>query len=180
MCLPKQFSSALHFYSCGNSIGWGQMASLWWIGSKGMLLVFWKTNQTRTQSCKKVSSMNSHSLNLSAPTLEQKCHSGGLCMFIVRSFVYILSTLTLSFEQFSSSLYYSMLFFSPLLHQLFLPECGGAHSGCCIITHEHHYQKWSSENDVNWWHLWKCQWVFMGAIKGERDHYGVSLLWQCI
>lgn len=95
--LLKQFSFALHFYSCGNSIGWGQMASLWWMGSKGVLLVFWKTNQTRTQSCKKVSSMNSHSLNLSAPTLEQKCHSGGLCMFIVRSFVYILSTLTLSF-----------------------------------------------------------------------------------
>lgn len=139
------------------------------MGSRRVLLVFWKAKETGIQGCKKVSSMNSHSSNLCAPLLGQRFHSGGPCVFIVKRFNDQLSFhFFKAFIPLSSSLYHSVPHCFYPFSPLFLPECGGAHGGCCLITHEHHQLKWSSENDVNRWHLRKCQWVFGGSNNGRE------------
>lgn len=72
-------------------------------------------------------------------------------MFIVKTFYDILSTLT-SFLQILSPFFPPLYITQPHFFSflpLYLHKCGGARGGRCLITHEHHQLKWSSENDVN-------------------------------
>lgn len=66
------------------------------------------------------------------------------------------------FTLFSSSL--SRPFFP------FLPALPPRVARCrrCLITRERHQLKWSPENDVNLWHLRKCQWLFRGSDEGRE------------
>lgn len=153
------------------------------MGSRRVLPVFRKAKQTERQGCKKVSSMNRHS-SIAMPRCQNKrFHSGGLFVFIVKIF----SQLSLHFfepplSSLSSSSHDSFpLCFFPF-HPFLMPVRRGARGGRCLITHEHQQLKWSSENDVNGWHLRKCQWVFRGSNNGrKRPHYTRAfLLCRCV
>lgn len=130
------------------------------MGGKRVLVMFCKAEPTGIQDCTNVISMKGHSLNLCTKLPGRRFHSGRQCT--LNWLESQLSVILLS----SSLISLNPTYFPFRL--FYLPKCGGARCGRCLITHEHHQLKWSSENDVNLWHLWKCQWVFRGSDNGRE------------
>lgn len=64
---------------------------------------------------------------------------------------------------------------------LWLSKCRGRCGERGLITRENSWMKWSSGDDVNRWHLWKCQWVFTGGNNGRwRTVISAGLLLVCL